>query len=306
MKEAHERVKAVMEHFNLNKNSFSKAIGYNQNTTIGRLVNEGRKPSQKTLDMIVARFPEISMEWLLTGRGEMLTEPKLNAKERFEKLRNFTGKSSYEIAKDIDVSYAFFNAIETERNTEITKDIGERIVKAYPGISLEWILTGKGEMLNKKSDAQLIPTNYMKVPKVPVHAQAGFLVGYGDAEYMEELPTEIWEVDTEYKGKYICFEVKGDSMDNGTIEAIIEGDRLLCREIQHHHWQNKLHIKKWQKFVIAHKSEGILIKQITSHDTKKGIITCHSLNNFYDDIEINLNDVVALYNVVDFKRSLRQ
>jgi hypothetical protein len=66
-----ERIAAVMKYYGLNKNSFSVAIGSN-NVTIGRIINEKRKPIQSTLDKIVRRFPEISMLWLLTGDGEML------------------------------------------------------------------------------------------------------------------------------------------------------------------------------------------------------------------------------------------
>lgn len=297
----HERIKAVIDHYGLNKNSFSKEIGYNQNTTIGRLINEGRVPSSKTVKMITARFPEVSYDWLITGRGDMLTEPNVPINERLQKLYDFAGKSARQIAEEIGLSYGVVKAIEQGRNSNINQDIANKISKTYPGVSKDFMLTGKGDFLNQNNEAQLIPFNYMKVPKVPIHAQAGFLVGYGDVEYIDELPTEIWEVDTEYKGKYICFEVKGDSMDNGTTQAFLEGDKLLCREIQQHHWKNKLHLKKWN-FVIAHRTEGVLIKRITEHETDKGVVKCHSLNEFYDDVTINLNDVVALFNVVDMKR----
>lgn len=157
---------------------------------------------------------------------------------------------------------------------------------------------------NVSVEAQEISVNIMQVPLVPIHAQAGILNGYGDTAYWNGLPTEIWEVDKEYKGDYVVFEVKGDSMDDNSVDAILEGDRILCREIGRQHWANKLHIKKWN-FVIVHREEGIIVKRITQHDVDKGIIKCHSLNSYYEDFEVNLNDVIALYNVVDLKRNLR-
>ncbi|MEM9142266.1 MAG: S24 family peptidase, partial [Bacteroidota bacterium] len=153
-------------------------------------------------------------------------------------------------------------------------------------------------------EAQPIPVKYKEVPVIPVHAQAGFLSGYGDEAFWGGLPTEVWEVDREYKGHYVVFEVRGDSMDDNSVEAILEGDRILCREIQQHHWDNKLHINKWN-FVIAHREAGIIVKRIIEHDVDRGRITCHSLNPYYEDFEVDLTDVVALFNVVDLKRNLR-
>ncbi len=137
----------------------------------------------------------------------------------------------------------------------------------------------------------------MHVPLVNKYAYAGYLSGYGDAEYVESLPRVPFAVDKEYKGTYIAFEVKGESMNNGTRAGYIEGDILLCREVPQHHWQSKLHIKKWD-FVIVTKTDGILIKQISKHNTATGDLTLHSLNEDYDDIQMNLNQVAKIFNVV--------
>jgi DNA-binding XRE family transcriptional regulator len=144
------------------------------------------------------------------------------------------------------------------------------------------------------------------VPLIGSRVQAGFLSGWGDDEYIEELPKIPWEVEKEYKGNYFCFEVEGDSMNNSNpSEAILDKDILLCREIQNHHWQNKLHINAWD-FVIAHKELGIVVKRITNHVVESGILTLHSLNNLYKDYTVNLDDVVALFNVIGMKRSRRR
>ena len=137
----------------------------------------------------------------------------------------------------------------------------------------------------------------MHVPLVNKYAYAGYLTGYGDAEYVDSLPRVPFAVDKEYKGTYIAFEVKGESMNNGTRAGYIEGDILLCREVPQHHWQSKLHIKKWD-FVIVTKTDGILIKQISKHNTTTGDLTLHSLNEDYDDIPMNLSQVAKIFNVV--------
>lgn len=206
----------------------------------------------------------------------------------------------------------------------ISKGIGKKkleiILENYSDLSMEWLLTGKGQMLkysdkmpnpistDKEPDA--IWVNYERfklVPLVTHRAQAGFLAGWGDEEYMEELPKVPWEVDKEYKGRYVTFEVAGDSMESDTNprESIFEGDLLLCREVQRTHWKNKLHIHKWD-FVIVHREQGILVKRIKEHITGNGTLVLHSLNPYYDDFNVEMDDLIAIFNIVDIKRSARR
>ena len=140
-------------------------------------------------------------------------------------------------------------------------------------------------------------SNFMLVSLVPISARAGYLQGYGDLGYVDNLPTIPVLVDREYKGNYRIFEVAGDSMLDGSVSSFCDKDKVLCREVRKDLWQYKLHFKDWF-FVIVHKTDGILLKQITAHDVSTGSITCHSLNSLYDDFELHLNDIVELYNVV--------
>lgn len=138
----------------------------------------------------------------------------------------------------------------------------------------------------------------MMVPLINKYAYAGYQAGYGDDEYIEELPKIPLMVDKEHKGTYRAFEVRGDSMDNGLSGSYREGYIVFGREIPKHHWRDKLHIKKWQVYVIVTKSDGILIKEISKHDVMKGIITLHSWNEEYTDTEMHLDNVAQLLNVV--------
>ena len=136
---------------------------------------------------------------------------------------------------------------------------------------------------------------------VSQYAHAGYLNGYGDTEYLEMLPKIPVFVDHEPKGYYISFEVRGDSMNDGSINSLAEGDILVCRKICQDLWQYKLHINKWY-FVIVHKTEGIIVKKITHHNVETGEITLHSLNDLYPDMTVSLNDVAQLFNVVQIQR----
>lgn len=147
--------------------------------------------------------------------------------------------------------------------------------------------------------------NTMFVPLINQYAYGSYLNGYSDPEYIDDLPKVPFESDREHKGDYLCFEVKGDSMDDDSKESYVEGDILLCRNVRQEYWKSKLHIHKWD-FVIVHKEKGIVVKRITHHDVEKGIITLHSLNDFYEDYDVHLSDVSQIFNIVDFKRKPRR
>lgn len=77
--EGWERVQYIMETEGFNKNSFSAAIGINNNVTITRIINERRNPSHSTCEKIISRFPKYNLEWLEFGTGNMINENKNTA-----------------------------------------------------------------------------------------------------------------------------------------------------------------------------------------------------------------------------------
>lgn len=175
------------------------------------------------------------------------------------------------------------------------------------GIDEIWLLTDEKNS-DPKPENEASPIDepiILRVPLVSQYAHAGYLAGYADASYMDSLPTIPYIVDHEALGHYVAFEVKGDSMNDGTEDSILEGDRLLCREIQPHLWvSSKRHFRKWD-FVIVH-TEGILVKRIIDHDVDNHTITIHSLNSMYPDKVIDLADVKQIFNVIELQRPRRR
>lgn len=146
-----------------------------------------------------------------------------------------------------------------------------------------------------------IYSNTLAVKVVTTKARAGYADAYYSEEFLNSLPTVLIEADKEYKGKYLAFEVDGDSME----PDYNRGDILICREVQRHLWQYKLHYKDYD-FVIAHGSKGIMLKEIIDHNVETGEILCHSLNNDdgkHNDFILNLREVAFLYNVVEHRIS---
>lgn len=187
-----------------------------------------------------------------------------------------------------------------------------RILNTYKNLNEHWWLTGEGTMEREglQSPANELRVDYrelntMLVPLVNQYAYGGYLSGFADPHYIEELPKVPFIVDREYRGEYRCFEVRGDSMDDGSDEAIKDRDLILCRNVNKEYWRNKLHINKWD-FVIVHRYDGIAVKRIVEHDIENGTLTLHSLNDYYDDYKINLKDVDQIFNVVDVKRDRKR
>lgn len=148
----------------------------------------------------------------------------------------------------------------------------------------------------------------MIMPLAEFNIQAGFLDNYTDVEFLAEISQHSIIVDKPVKGRYIAFRVKGDSMDDGSSDAILQNSIVSTRELQRHLWEsNKLHLKDFQYWVIyTSQSKYPLLKQIISHNVDKGMIKCHSLNDGpeYKDFELRISDIQALFYVVDVSRSI--
>ena len=70
-----ERVSLIMELYGINtvKSFACDWLGYDSSEKINRLKKENTSPSYEILNDISNKFDKINTEWLLTGRGEMLS-----------------------------------------------------------------------------------------------------------------------------------------------------------------------------------------------------------------------------------------
>lgn len=249
--------------------------------------------------------------------------------DRFATFLKYKGKGQTAFEEEAGISRGYVKKAGENMGSKIRAKIKEQC----PDLNIDWLLTGKGSMLvtggnisshitnttqsgnitNITGNNTTIATNAQPLqlenivyaPLVSQYAYAGYISGYADEEYIEHLPIVPFVASHDAKGNYVAFEVRGDSMDDGTDDGYKEGDRVLGREIPQDLWANsKLHIRKWD-FVIVH-SEGILIKRIIKHDVEKHLITIHSLNEFYEDRIINLKDVKKIFNVIELQRPKRR
>ncbi len=93
-----DRFRILIRHLNLNVNSFSREIGV-AHTTLRNILAKTCNPGYTVLNKTVSTFPEISAEWLLTGKGNMIKEDTGNL---FNEPIAPYGKSILEILKEKD------------------------------------------------------------------------------------------------------------------------------------------------------------------------------------------------------------
>lgn len=172
----------------------------------------------------------------------------------------------------------------------LSPDSVNRLIKHYGEEARKYILEGK------MNEAVQIPAPgegqiWRTIPYF--HAYASLPEIWDQTELMKNYPN-TYVTRQPADGFYCAFEARGDSMENpDSPESIPPGSVLVCRELQVHHWQNRLHLGK--VFVIIHRERGCMVKQIIGHDTTTGVITCHSYNEEFQDFKISLNDVAKLF-----------
>lgn len=121
------------------------------------------------------------------------------------------------------------------------------------------------------------------VELVPLKASAGYLRGYADPEYMERLPR--MKLPFLPSGKHRAFPIKGDSMP-----PIKEGSFVVAKYLDRIE-----DIKNGQTYIVVTKEDGISYKRIFNVNTKKGFMECHSDNKIYQPFNVNLKDVLEVW-----------
>lgn len=147
-----------------------------------------------------------------------------------------------------------------------------------------------------KQEVTILDRTTTSVKVVDVKAQAGYLTGYKDPEYMDSLPFITVNEQFDRGGYYMAFTVNGDSMDDGTSKSLLHGDVILGKELQKHHWNNKIHFNQYPFVIVS--IDGIVFKDIIEHDTDRGIITLHSRNPLYEDYKLRLKDIYQIFYIV--------
>jgi phage repressor protein C with HTH and peptisase S24 domain len=172
------------------------------------------------------------------------------------------------------------------RKLPITNSMLDKIKNAFPNVSVNWLLTGEGEMLIKKD---FLDTETMEasdfVPLLPISAQAGslndFLVSVKDSD-CETIISPVKDID-------FAIRVTGDSM----YPEYSSGSIILIKKI------NEALFIEWGKTYVLDTSNGIVVKEIHKGDNDDEI-KCVSINKDpkFHPFSIKLKDIFGMYRVI--------
>ena len=70
-----DRIRQIMESTNMTQKTFAEYIGMSQ-AALSSIFNGRTKPTLNTVEAIRSKMPNISLEWLISGTGEMYVQPQ--------------------------------------------------------------------------------------------------------------------------------------------------------------------------------------------------------------------------------------
>lgn len=80
-----ERIKDIISYYGMTDRAFALKCGIKQNT-FSNQINGARELSLATINAILITFEDISSEWLLRGKGEMLISANQSKDENTERI----------------------------------------------------------------------------------------------------------------------------------------------------------------------------------------------------------------------------
>src|SRR5690554_1338451 len=80
-------------------------------------------------------------------------ENTTNLSKRIKQLIDYKGITLNKFSIQVGASNSYFNKVLKE-NSSIGSDRIERILRVFPEVNAEWLLTGQGEMLKNESEKQ--------------------------------------------------------------------------------------------------------------------------------------------------------
>ncbi len=185
-----------------------------------------------------------------------------NAGKNLRHLRKQRGWTQEEFANKLNIKRSLVGAYEEER-AEPRLEVMEAICSLFK-LSLEDFLfqdltgsTPKGvSYLESRRQLKMIAES-AQISFVPVKAAAGYLAGYADPEFVDELNT--FTLPMLAPGQYRAFEIVGDSMLPTPSGSVIVGEKV----------ENFDEVKNSNTYVVLSKSEGVVYKRIVRDNEKK-------------------------------------
>lgn len=200
-------------------------------------------------------------------------------------LRKLRGWTQEEFANKLKIKRSLLGAYEEERaepRIEVLEQIGSIFKLSLDELLLKDITDTKGTYLSKRR-AQKMDAGGNTIHMVPVKAAAGYLAGYADPEFIDELNT--FTLPMLAPGNYRAFEIVGDSMLPTPSGSVIVGEKV-----------EKLDdVKTNNTYIVVSRQEGIVYKRIMKNNRTKSKWTLISDNPTYQPYNVEADDIIEVW-----------
>ncbi len=207
------------------------------------------------------------------------------ANKNLKYLRKLRGWTQEEFAHKLRIKRSLLGAYEEER-AEPRIDVLEAVCDIFK-LTLDEILRkdlsdNKSNYLAKRRALKLA-AGRPDIPFVPVKAAAGYLAGYGDPEFVDELNT--FTLPMLSGGNYRAFEIIGDSMLPTPSGSVIVGEKVDDLE----------EVKNNAACIVVSRNEGIVYKRVQKNGRQKNKLTLISDNPVFHPYTINTEEVLEMW-----------
>lgn len=150
-------------------------------------------------------------------------------------------------------------------------------------------LTQAARQLRDQSSLRVLVTtvdsqNQENIEFVPVRALGGYSEGYGDVDFIRELP--IFQVPfLPTDRKYRAFPYEGDSMPPLRDGAVVFGEYI-------DQWST---VKNGTICLVVTKDEGVVLKKVFNYLEEKQVLVLKSLNERYAPYPVRQDDIQELW-----------
>lgn len=200
-------------------------------------------------------------------------------------LRKLRGWTQEEFATKLQIKRSLLGAYEEERaepRIDVLEMVGEMFKLTLDELLLKDLADTKGNYLAKRR-AQKLAAGTNEIQFVPVKAAAGYLAGYADPEFIDELNT--FTLPMLAPGQYRAFEIVGDSMLPTPSGSIIVGEKV----------EDINDVKNSFTYIVVSRNEGIVYKRVMKNNRSKNKYTLVSDNPTYQPYQVNGEDILEVW-----------
>ena len=209
------------------------------------------------------------------------------AGQNLKYLRKLRGWTQEDFARKLGIKRSLLGAYEEERadpRLEVLEIVGSIFKVTMDELLLQDMSETTGSSyLAKRRQMKMMTAERNLIHFVPVKAAAGYLAGYGDSEFIDELNTFTLPMLT--GGSYRAFEIIGDSMMPTPSGSIIVGEKIEKIE----------NVKNNAAYIVVSNSEGIVYKRVVKNNKNTSKLTLVSDNPAFQPYQVQTADVLEMW-----------